>query len=715
MDPLPEKNYVSTKEASELFGYTSDYLARLARSGKVRGKRIGHSWFIEQNSLEAFFNHQSDRKIDRARALAHAREEEYRSHRSLRVRVMTSLTKTISISQLDTEKTRPTDTAFFSPQQSLRSHITASLVAVVVLLVSSVGARAAFIPDGAAHAATIAGEVALGFSSILNEVPMRIALRLQDAAQRADVHHTHVATMLGEFSNDLARASLIHLSTESLAVFAQNEMQMEVPRQRTTPVASSASAPPQTSLSLRDGARGIITALTHPHHLMAAAQEGYHSVGSSTYGAIVHALEQYRQFVAVAGEQALELADRTRNAFGTLPQMVHTITLALGNGVINTTHKLIQADVSIAYGLSAAAPESARVTTAFVSGIGGHLARVAEATPALAVDTFRQVTTVPATLAPQIAAAVFDVEYAGATHFVAATRFVGTQYLAAVGGIGHAGATVVGEVTDQVKTVQRSIAMMPARIEDTYLGVLGKSALTLEQLTHSSGIATVLDAVEKQSGSLFAAAAPALSTGEKIAFTTYTTIHGFFESVNRTLASLLGPPPTITIARGTPRVTGGSTTKITTRPTSVSNVSVSTPTYNTIVRGVSETFVNQSLAALRENILATVAGMVQPMSNQIATNSTTIQYVNMIQDLSNLIVRNGRFIGGNFDGGTLTNGISVRATTGIFDNLTGGNTTLATTTITGPLVVNGVTITGSGGGGAGTFATSTAYGSVLNN
>ena len=76
MDPLFEKNLITTKDAGELSGYTSDYLARLARSGKIVGTRIGHSWLIDKESLTHFLDQQGNRKIVRARTLARAREAE---------------------------------------------------------------------------------------------------------------------------------------------------------------------------------------------------------------------------------------------------------------------------------------------------------------------------------------------------------------------------------------------------------------------------------------------------------------------------------------------------------------------------------------------------------------------------------------------------------------------------------------------------------------
>ena len=74
MDEIFEKNLISTKDAGELSGYSSDYLARLARSGKIDGKRIGHSWFLDKESLTSFLDQQEiARLITRARSRARAK------------------------------------------------------------------------------------------------------------------------------------------------------------------------------------------------------------------------------------------------------------------------------------------------------------------------------------------------------------------------------------------------------------------------------------------------------------------------------------------------------------------------------------------------------------------------------------------------------------------------------------------------------------------
>lgn len=48
---LQDKNYISAKRASIIFGYTSDYVGQLCRLGKLECKMIGRSWFVSEESV----------------------------------------------------------------------------------------------------------------------------------------------------------------------------------------------------------------------------------------------------------------------------------------------------------------------------------------------------------------------------------------------------------------------------------------------------------------------------------------------------------------------------------------------------------------------------------------------------------------------------------------------------------------------------------------
>ncbi|MBU2158933.1 helix-turn-helix domain-containing protein, partial [Patescibacteria group bacterium] len=78
MKQLLEKNLISTKEASELSGYNSDYLSRLCRENKIEGTQVGRTWLVSRSSLQSFIRSQEERKRGLAESLSKEREREYR-------------------------------------------------------------------------------------------------------------------------------------------------------------------------------------------------------------------------------------------------------------------------------------------------------------------------------------------------------------------------------------------------------------------------------------------------------------------------------------------------------------------------------------------------------------------------------------------------------------------------------------------------------------
>ena len=587
MDSILEKKFITTKDAGELFGYTSDYLARLARSGKIVGRRIGHSWLIDRESLTHFLDQQGDRKIDYTRSLALAREAEYRAHHSFLNRATEALTKTPPIPQFGIAK------------NPLRSNVFALSVATLIIVSAALVAQTAVIPQLAERTGSLAREISSGLNTTFGDIP------------------PHIIAARGETRSSLSSArTALPLFTEFDFSFARMPSFFE-----NVPTHSSAA---RTALSKNT----LLAAYTF----------------------------------------------LTTQSF---PDFINRMNLAFGMAIINATHAAIRTDTMIAYGLAEAAPRSARATVAFIGSVGDALAGATARVPALATALYLRATSAPATLAPNIARAVFDAEYATAARFVAFTDAVTTQYLALINGTGNLAYEGVSGTRSLALALRSLGEAGPAALEDAYLGALGKIALALRSLKGEVGLATAL---------------AGLSTGEQAALFTYQTIHGFFDSTTRALAGLFGTTSNITIVSNPPSIVlpfATSTMPVSApRPTTPPAISARAPsitvtnypTYTTIVKGISEDFMNQSLASLRTNILATVAGMVQPVAAQTVTNATTIQQVNMIQDLSNLIVRNG-----DFRGGTLTNGTSVSATTGNFTTLTGGSTSGTSGTFSGNL------------------------------
>jgi len=74
--------YVSTGDASIHLGLSRDYIARLCREGRVRGRRIGKNWYVERNSFQMFIVEQEYHRKRRAELLAHDRVHEYKNYAS---------------------------------------------------------------------------------------------------------------------------------------------------------------------------------------------------------------------------------------------------------------------------------------------------------------------------------------------------------------------------------------------------------------------------------------------------------------------------------------------------------------------------------------------------------------------------------------------------------------------------------------------------------
>jgi hypothetical protein len=48
--------YISNRDAAAASHLSTEYLARLARSGRLRARMIGRMWFIETHSLQQFLS-----------------------------------------------------------------------------------------------------------------------------------------------------------------------------------------------------------------------------------------------------------------------------------------------------------------------------------------------------------------------------------------------------------------------------------------------------------------------------------------------------------------------------------------------------------------------------------------------------------------------------------------------------------------------------------
>ena len=75
---IDNKKYISSKDAGNISGYTNDYVARLARQGKVLGKKVGRAWYVEEESLNNFIEDNKIQKTQLHKKLSDKRINDYK-------------------------------------------------------------------------------------------------------------------------------------------------------------------------------------------------------------------------------------------------------------------------------------------------------------------------------------------------------------------------------------------------------------------------------------------------------------------------------------------------------------------------------------------------------------------------------------------------------------------------------------------------------------
>jgi hypothetical protein len=63
--------YIPIAEAAVGSHFSTEYLARLARTGRLRGRIVAHMWFIEMHSLQQFIGSRDRRKSSRRLSVYH--------------------------------------------------------------------------------------------------------------------------------------------------------------------------------------------------------------------------------------------------------------------------------------------------------------------------------------------------------------------------------------------------------------------------------------------------------------------------------------------------------------------------------------------------------------------------------------------------------------------------------------------------------------------
>ncbi|NQV93116.1 hypothetical protein HQ403_01305 [Candidatus Kaiserbacteria bacterium] len=64
------KNYISSKRAAEVMGYTQDYIGQLARGGKISAERVGGVWYVSEEEFSGLSKDRATKGIDSIKDLS---------------------------------------------------------------------------------------------------------------------------------------------------------------------------------------------------------------------------------------------------------------------------------------------------------------------------------------------------------------------------------------------------------------------------------------------------------------------------------------------------------------------------------------------------------------------------------------------------------------------------------------------------------------------
>lgn len=137
---FPEKssdhiNFISVKIAAERTGYTTDYLSRLAKNGKISATKTDDGWLLDESSLDAFVTESHEKRKVRAQALSEERKREYKFSGSTTLATYSAVEN--NPTHIDAVETVGTTDRFEEIGEGRREKIRAALfsVAAVFLLV----------------------------------------------------------------------------------------------------------------------------------------------------------------------------------------------------------------------------------------------------------------------------------------------------------------------------------------------------------------------------------------------------------------------------------------------------------------------------------------------------------------------------------------------------------------------------------------------------
>ncbi|MFZ1987916.1 MAG: helix-turn-helix domain-containing protein, partial [Minisyncoccia bacterium] len=562
MHPLLEKNLIPTREASELSGYSSDYLSRLARSGKIVGMQVGRNWFVNRDSLFSFMEMQGSRKEELARALARARAYEYRSSlpAAKRQHFLSGVKNSYGI-----------QTHAFLNQ--------AAAIAVAVLVTGGAvyAAEGGVIKTAATYAYAIATESAEGFSVLA-----------QNFVHETEINITHLRVVA-----DDARTRITVAHDFSTSVFFPTEI---------ASVAFDSYESNEKEIFVTPATASVEPAM----------------VRSECCG------DTYLKSIRASGAAALSLGTYVRDTVIRAPRMLLALELSFAKHAVDLSQGILSVYAQAAQAGAAAPEPLARATLAALYQIGATTGNVAAHMPkkvASAYDSFVD-GIVSASYTSALALVQMEMDFGKALFNTSSetARFALLPFTKT----GEFAALAMAIPENAISSAAFSKGTQA--LADLSLATLGHTASISETLVASVGhsvsnLAAPLARVSDTSSlsALAAAAGRSYSTPERIALFTYTTIHDFFARTAQRVIAFLNPDPNVIVISSPvlhEQAFHATTTSVVTNVTTTKYISP----YVTVT-GVDKQYVDRSIEDLRELMYRNVEGAVSTRNRSSNSSS----------------------------------------------------------------------------------------------
>ncbi len=514
MKPLLEKNLISTKEASELSGYNSDYLSRLCREDKIEATQVGRTWLVSRSSLETFMRAQGERKRELAESLSKEREKEYRKAAAPISRVARA-TENVRGNISQALKTKRIPNNFYERGIKLFAKGAPVIATSLILAASAYAAGTGALGDFATNTVNSALSARESFINTL----ATLENDRRDLRNDFAIKHAGEVYALNDSATKVSEEVYIFSPEdfiETVTLASDNsEVRNLIASQKAEKVFVVAPEKSKSNFSLA-------YLIQHPNEVGPSVLRAYTQLGNNLYGDIFAVLTGYTDTINSLGGGSLSVASQTRD----FSVQTHA---AIGTEIVAASELITNAYAEGLVAWATYTPEIPRVLVTKAGQIGNVVGGTIASGIVEAPIVYDEAVLAYTQAAPELARSITATQLAVGSQATQPVERMLVQQDAVI--------------ADSVFVAKQSIAkletgtmaqLLPSNLSNTILGIAGKTAVNLEAAP--TRLATLLASplASLNSGWI---PAPLRSLSAEIARATYGALNG----VVGPLADLFAP------------------------------------------------------------------------------------------------------------------------------------------------------------------------------